>query len=94
MKNKNWFRVYLEDVRIPLIISFILNTIIIFYNKVLSMQTGNEVLWVLIIGLLLISTLLIPFLYKLKKNEWKDAGLIASSYILLVCYFTWFVIIG
>lgn len=85
---------YLEDVRITLIISFILNSIIIFYNRALSMQTGNDVFWIFIIGLLLISTLLIPFFYKLKKKEWNDAGLIASSYILFICYFTWFVIIG
>lgn len=95
MERKNWFRVYLEDVRIPLIISFILNAIQIF-NSLVSMSTGYKALWGItpLIGVLLILSLLIPFFYKLVKKHWRDAAIIASSYILLFCYFIWFVILG
>ena len=96
MERKNWFRVYLEDVRISLIISLILNAIQIFGSLAICMSKEYETLWYLtfIIGVLLILSLLVPFLYKLVKKEWRDVGLIASLYILIVCYFNWFVIIG
>ena len=96
MGRKNWFRVYLEDVRISLIISLILNAIQIFDSLVICMSTEYKALWNLtsIIGILPILVLLVPFLYKLVKKEWRDVRLIASSYILIFCYFIWFVIIG
>ena len=96
MKRMNALRIYLQDVRIPLITSLLLNSLFIIGSLVFCMTTAYKTLWGLteMINMLPMLVLIIPLAYKLLKKKWKDAGIIASAFILLMCYFIWFVVIG
>lgn len=86
---KEMFRIYLTDIRIPLIISMLLSAIQIYYNVV---SYGYQPSWCIkvLINWLPILVLLIPLVYKLWKRKWKDAILLALAFVLLFCYFIWF----
>lgn len=77
------FRIYLADIRIPLIISMLLNAVQIYY-KVMFWHTTGLINWLPILALL------IPLVYKLWKRKWKDAKLLALAFALFFCYFFMF----
>lgn len=88
-------RMYLTDIRISLIISMLLNAVQIYYN-VVSYGYLSPPSWCItvLVNWLPILVLLIPLVYKLWKRKWADVKLLASVFILLICYFIWFVVLG